>query len=122
MTDFDIDLALTDPADACNPVDVKPVPGWPGAVAFNPDVALERLKVGRRDAVTDSGRIVLGPSLWPSRDVNRVRVLRWQWKVTDHLTGQLLASGYSLRERWACHRAQVVAGRIFTERKAVRVE
>lgn len=122
MTTADERQVLADPTDACDGVDFKPVPGWPGAVAINPDIALERLKNGRRDAVTDSGRIILTPSLWPTRHRPRkVGWLRWEWKVTDAETGDVLTSGRAVSERWAWHKSDRAASQIYAQRLAVTV-
>lgn len=74
-------------------------------------------KPGHLDPVTASGRIILGPSLWPTtHEPKRLRPFRWEWKVSDHASGQMLDNGWSFTEGWARHRADAAARRIYAER------
>lgn len=83
------------------------------------DVLLERLRLGPRNHVTDSGRIVHGPSLWPTKpEPTYVRPLRWAWRLLDDATGAELESGYAPTRTWAWHRADAAQKRIHDERLA----
>jgi hypothetical protein len=62
-------------------------------------------------------------SLWPDRPpVRRIRPFRWSWRVLDQATGVVMDQGYSARERWAEHRRDVVANRIWASRWEKRVK
>lgn len=67
----------------------------------------------------DTGRIPLTPSLWPTKGTpRRVCPFRWDWQVTDHSTGAVLASGWALTERGAWRREDRAARRIHAQREA----
>jgi hypothetical protein len=78
-----------------------------------------RLRYGT-DEVTDSGRIMHDPSLWPTKAVERKGRLQYEWTVADHTTGAVLAKGRALFERWAWHRAGRAAAREYSDRRAAR--
>lgn len=78
-----------------------------------------RLRSGR-DEVTESGRILHGPSLWPTKHVERTGRLRYEWTVVDDPSGEVLAKGRAPFEGWAWHRAGVAAARKYNERLAAR--
>ncbi len=69
-----------------------------------------RLRSGR-DEVTDSGRILHGPSLWPTKHVVRTGRLRYEWTIVDDPSGAVLAKGRAPFETWAWHRAGAAAAR-----------
>lgn len=90
------------------------------------DELLERLVAATsqpaiREDVTSSGRILLGPSLWPTKHKPRkVGFLRWEWRVTDQSTDEELASGRALTETWAWHKTDAAASRIHSDRLLAR--
>lgn len=80
----------------------------------------ERLFNPLRDAVTASGRIVLGPSLWPTRTKpRRIRAWRWAWLVVDQATGATLDRGWAWTETGAWTKSDRSAHRIYGERLLV---
>lgn len=91
------------------------------------DVLLERLKLTPRDRVTDSGRIIHGPSLYPTRTVTYDKrdhryQPHWRWECTDPADCTVLAAGWAFYKSWAEHRAHVVAGRIYDQRVAAKAK
>jgi hypothetical protein len=64
-----------------------------------------------------TGLVDTGVSLWPTRhQVRKVRAWRWYWYLSDETTGKVVAEGYSLIERWAVYRREVVANQIYSVR------
>lgn len=87
------------------------------ALAADRDLLTERLFRPDRDRVTTSGRIVHGPSLWPSKgEPRKVGFLRWLWQCTDQASGEVLASGHRPSKTWAWHSQDAAAKRIHDER------
>lgn len=83
-------------------------------------VLAERLFDNRRDAVTASGRIILGPSLWPTRTKpRRIRAWRWAWLVVDQGAGATLDCGWAWTETGAWTKSDRAAQRIYGERLQV---
>lgn len=90
-----------------------------GLAATDRDVLLERLKSAARSEVTDTGRIIQPPSLWPTkRKPIQVARLRWQWSVCHEHTGEVLASGRTWSQRIAWTRTDRAAVRIRDQRAA----
>jgi hypothetical protein len=91
-----------------------------------PPGVLER--PARRDEVTASGRILLGPSLWPTkREPQRVGFLRYRWEIVDNQAAPgeepaVLASGHSPGKKWAWRRADAAQKRIYKERLEAAAE
>lgn len=76
-----------------------------------------RLRMIGPDTITTSGRIIHGPSLWPSvSKPRRIGWLRYRWECTDDTTGEVLAAGHRPTETWAWHRAEQVRKHIYTGR------
>jgi hypothetical protein len=83
------------------------------------ELAADAPKLVDRLRVTTSGRIIHGPSLWPTKSHPvKVGFLRWLWSVTDPQTGDVLASGHRPSKPWAWHASEAAAYRIYTERLA----
>jgi hypothetical protein len=62
----------------------------------------EAMRLAKTDASALAARlrgdkvlVPLAPSLWPTKRVRRVGLLRWAWQVTDHGTGEVLESGHA---------------------------
>jgi len=72
----------------------------------------------KRPDVTDSGRILHGPSLWPTKvKPVRERWLWWRWAVTeqdDH--DAVLRTGHRITERWAWRAEDKASRRIHDQR------
>jgi hypothetical protein len=71
----------------------------------------------REKLIAALGLIPVAVSLWPTKcKPVRVRPFRWRWSVTDHPSGEQLAHGHALFERWAWHAAGRAAARIYNAR------
>lgn len=83
-------------------------------------VLAERLFNPLRDQVTASGRIIPGPSLWPTAlKPRRVRRGRWVWLVVDQATGATLARGWAWTQTGAWTKSDRAAQRIYGQRLEV---
>jgi hypothetical protein len=82
---------------------------------------VHRLRLGW-DPVTDSGRILHGPSLWPTKAKPvRERLFWHRWTVhEEHDEDAVLATGHRLTMRGAWRKEGRVQRRIGNERRAAR--
>jgi hypothetical protein len=118
MSDTKPELSVTEALAAADGPDLNLRPG--SRMLSLADVEKLADDGDRAKLIAALGLVPVSTSLWPTKRASRIRPLRWVWTVTDHTSGEVLAQGHALFERWAWHRAGRGAARIYNKRVEAR--